>query len=411
MATGASQLTKLVRLEDDGVPMLTGLPVLESTDWSKLHHAYGRATDTPGHLRALLQEDLEARKKAMSHLWSAIIHQGTPWTATGRAALVVAGFLSDERIDRGEPIRANLLSFLVSVAQAPEQAGMSIEELERLAAFDISPFLDTEDDDALYGSEEAANSLYARALLGCIRVAPVLMKVMLEGLANPSPRVRAWAAMGAVTLAKTDALRSYAKDIESRLLALARAAGGTDERSAHLLALGDLGWSPVVFLEDPSPAVRLCAALAPTLATNPVAINELLNALEHHAGQIDDWFVEKPPQFGMRPRFPVVARLIQQVTNFDRLVAAAIAVVRVTATLCVDFDWGPLLAAAFSDGSGIIKTAAQRRFLGALVKKKEFWDSTFGNAFKWFKQAGLPYDRKLCAKRVEEAEQVESSRS
>ena len=78
----------------------------------------------------------------MSHLWSAIIHQGTPWTATGPAALVVAGLLSDERIDRGEPIRANLLSFLVSVAEAPEQAGLNIEELERMAAFDIEPFLE-----------------------------------------------------------------------------------------------------------------------------------------------------------------------------------------------------------------------------------------------------------------------------
>src|SRR2546429_9991902 len=94
-----------------GVPMLTGLAALENTDWSRLHHAYGRATDTPGHLRALLREDLESRKQAMSHLWSAIIHQGTPWTATGPTALVVAGLLSDGRIDRGEPIRANLLAF------------------------------------------------------------------------------------------------------------------------------------------------------------------------------------------------------------------------------------------------------------------------------------------------------------
>ena len=102
--------------------MLTGLPALENTDWSRLHHAYGRATDTPGHLRALLQEDRESRNKAMSHLWSAIIHQGTPWTATEPAALVVAGLLSDARLDRGAPIRANLLSFLASVAAASEQA-------------------------------------------------------------------------------------------------------------------------------------------------------------------------------------------------------------------------------------------------------------------------------------------------
>jgi hypothetical protein len=229
------------------------------------------------------------------------------------------------------------------------------------------------------------------------------MNVMLEGLVHSSPRVRAYAAIGAVTLAKTEPLRNYAKDLESRLLALAQAAHNSDERSAHVLALGDLGFSPIGFLEDTSPAVRTCAALAPSLAANPVAINELLNALEQHAAEIDDWFVDKPPQFPMRPRFPVVARLVQQVKDFDRLVNAAIALVAVSAKYCVDSDWGPLLAAAFSDGSGIVKTEAQRRFLGALVQKREVWDSTFGNASLWFKKAGLPYDRQACARWLKEA--------
>ena len=89
---------------------------------------------------------------------------------------------------------------------------------------------------------------------------------MLEGLAHSSPIVRAWAAMGAVKLTKTESLRSHAKDIESRLLTLVRAAQNSDERSAHVLALGDLGFSPIDFFEDHSPAVRMCAALAPSLA-------------------------------------------------------------------------------------------------------------------------------------------------
>ena len=76
--------------------------------------------------------------------------------------------------------------------------------------------------------------------------------------------------------------------------------------------------------------------------------------------------------------------------------------VAVTAKICVDFDWGPLLAAAFANGSGRIKAESQRRFLKALVKNSELWDSTFGNAYNWFKQAGLPYDRKACAKMIDE---------
>ncbi len=205
--------------------------------------------------------------------------------------------------------------------------------------------------------------------------------------------------MGAATLAKTQSLRSYAKDLESRLLALAQAAQNSDERSAHVLALGDLRFSPIAFLEDPSPGVRMCAALAPRLANDPAAVAELIRALEN-AANIDDWFVDRPPQFPMRPRFTVVARLVERVKEFERLVPAAEAVIRVTWNSGVDYDWGPLLVAAFPDGSGIVRTEAQRRFLRALVSKAELWDSTCGNAYKWFERAGLPYDRRLCAERV-----------
>ena len=55
--------------------------------------------------------------------------------------------------------------------------GIAIEVAEQ---GDIDPFLDSEDDEALYGNKDAANSFYARAILGCIEVAPVLMKVTLS---------------------------------------------------------------------------------------------------------------------------------------------------------------------------------------------------------------------------------------
>src|SRR6266852_3392924 len=132
-----------------GTGMLTGLKALEATDWSKLYHAYGRATDTPSHLRALLKDDAEARKAALSHLWSAVIHQGTPWTATGPAALVVAGIMADECIDHGNPpVRLDLLSFLVSVAEASTPSGWSMEQLERLASYNIDHLIDAEDENA-----------------------------------------------------------------------------------------------------------------------------------------------------------------------------------------------------------------------------------------------------------------------
>jgi hypothetical protein len=49
---------------------------------------------------------------------------------------------------------------------------------------------------------------------------------------------------------------------------MARDVEGRDERSAYVLALGDLGLAPHEFLRDPSPAVRMCAAMASAFADN-----------------------------------------------------------------------------------------------------------------------------------------------
>jgi hypothetical protein len=341
------------------------------------------------------------RAKRPYCIWSAIIHQGTPWTATGPAALVVAGMMADDRIDRGiEPIRADLLSFLVGVAEASAPSGWSMEQLEQLARYDIDALIDSGDDDAIYENDAATNAFYARSILGCVKVTPALMKVMLDGLQDANPRVRTRATMGAVALAKTGSLSKHARDLEAKLLAMAQDAESPDERSAHVLALGDLGRAPLEFLKDPSPAVRICAALAPALATDVSAIEELVDALTRHAGRIDHWFTDTPPQFSMHPRFYVVARAIERTTDFERLAAGAEALVAITTKYCVDRDWGPLLAAAFPDGGGIVKTDAQRRFLGALVERPDLWDSSFGNPRKWFKKAGLSYDRQVCARQV-----------
>jgi hypothetical protein len=147
----------------------------------------------------------------------------------------------------------------------------------------------------------------------------------------------------------------------------------------------------------------MCAALAPSLATNSTATAILLDTLEKHAGELDNWFVERPPQFRLRARFAVVAQLVERVTDFEQLADAAVAVARIASKYCVDHEWGPLLAKAFPDGTGKVKTAAQRRYLGALLENAELWDPTNGNASLLFMKLGLPYDRNLCAELVKEA--------
>jgi hypothetical protein len=59
-----------------------------------------RATDTPAYLRALVSGDTTAQQAALDHLWAAVIHQGTPWTVTPMAALVVAGLLADPALSQ-----------------------------------------------------------------------------------------------------------------------------------------------------------------------------------------------------------------------------------------------------------------------------------------------------------------------
>ncbi|MET7396505.1 hypothetical protein ABZS66_23795 [Dactylosporangium sp. NPDC005572] len=67
----------------------------DSGPFATLLHAYGRATDTPAHLAALAGADAEARAAALSHLWSAVIHQGTPWTVTPPAAEVIVALVAE----------------------------------------------------------------------------------------------------------------------------------------------------------------------------------------------------------------------------------------------------------------------------------------------------------------------------
>jgi hypothetical protein len=61
------------------------LEKLDKIDWSKLHHAYGPATDVPGQLRALALGDEQQRKRALYELHGNIWHQHTVYEATSFA--------------------------------------------------------------------------------------------------------------------------------------------------------------------------------------------------------------------------------------------------------------------------------------------------------------------------------------
>ncbi|MBP2328562.1 hypothetical protein JOF56_008947 [Kibdelosporangium banguiense] len=55
---------------------------LADAEWTNWPHAYSKATDTRGHLAALLDDDADAQNAAALHFRSAIVHQSTLWPAS-----------------------------------------------------------------------------------------------------------------------------------------------------------------------------------------------------------------------------------------------------------------------------------------------------------------------------------------
>ncbi len=365
----------------------------DAGQFAMLHHAYGRATDTPRHLAALAGDDATARDEALSHLWSAIIHQGTPWTATPPAAIAVAALVGDPRLGGAAhaELRANLLTFLAAVGQAA-LAHSDLGELAPPEGFDVeaalAAALSSDDELEIFGDEILGNVVYARAIQGCRDVCPTLLGTATDALADPDPRVRAAAAHAVGACAAP----AGAPPLAERLDALAAAAGPT-ERAALVLAMGELGLHPRKHLHDPHPGVRACAALAPTLAADPAATAEILAALADPAAT-DRWFTQRPPQIRGHIRFTLIAAAVARVDEPLQLLPAALAIAPIAGSY--PGDWGPLLHALFSGRTGETLSPAQRRYLRALVDNEKIWDPRNGTIGLVFRDAGLPHDREAC---------------
>ena len=93
------------------------LPVT-APDFARLFHAYGPAIDTPEHLAALTGDDEDAQVRAVRHLWSAVLHQGTPGTVTPVAVRAVVAALGGTG---GEAARGEAGDEERIVASAPSQ--------------------------------------------------------------------------------------------------------------------------------------------------------------------------------------------------------------------------------------------------------------------------------------------------
>lgn len=141
-------------------------------------HAYGPATDTPGHLAALVGGDTDARRAAVRHLNSAIIHQGTPWLATPPVVVHVAGLLDDHRVP--DWLRAELVAFLSEVVAEVCRPGRRAEcealtLPDRDVEAEVAALLADGDEDGVYEDVELADATFARAVLGCLDAVPAVL--------------------------------------------------------------------------------------------------------------------------------------------------------------------------------------------------------------------------------------------
>ncbi|WP_165232632.1 HEAT repeat domain-containing protein [Aquisphaera insulae] len=85
---------------------------LDDVDWGRLSHAYGRAGDVPGFLRALASPDPEGRRKGLGDLRWTICHQGSRY----RASAPAVPFLFEVLEAPGTQDRAAIVGLLASLA-------------------------------------------------------------------------------------------------------------------------------------------------------------------------------------------------------------------------------------------------------------------------------------------------------
>jgi hypothetical protein len=85
---------------------------LDGIDWASLTHAYGRATDVPRQIRALVCADDELRATAIRQLGANIYHQGSRYEATTAAV----PFLCEVLGDRSAQGKDAIIDLLVRIA-------------------------------------------------------------------------------------------------------------------------------------------------------------------------------------------------------------------------------------------------------------------------------------------------------
>ncbi|MFI6576235.1 hypothetical protein ACIBFB_10550 [Nocardiopsis sp. NPDC050513] len=304
--------------------MRTGTDVLHSTDWSRLLHARGIATDAPEALAPLLDWDETGWRRALDYLYDSVLGGGGVHPATVPAVQFVTGLLDHPVADTVPPwegpwprtLRGVLLEFLGAAARAAsanECAGElgaaaevgedAVEDLVRAVADEDAAV----DADAM---EAAYTAVGWRAVLDMRVAAPELYDAVRPYLTDADRHVRQRAVEAAGEFA-------FLAGLEPDLSGAMDLAGTRDEGAAIVLALGRNGHDTAAYLTHADPAIRACAALAPAVRGDAAATRELVSALLR-GEEIESWFSVRPGAFGGPVRSTLERELDERAGAEDR---------------------------------------------------------------------------------------------
>ncbi|MGH3734458.1 MAG: hypothetical protein ACRDT6_02375 [Micromonosporaceae bacterium] len=80
---------------------VAALPGIDGVNWPQLGHAYGKADDLPGLLRAVAGHDEGSAEKALDDLWSRVCHQGTVYSASAAVVPFLTELATRVAVDVG----------------------------------------------------------------------------------------------------------------------------------------------------------------------------------------------------------------------------------------------------------------------------------------------------------------------
>lgn len=377
---------------------------IDAAPWHRMFHAYAVATDTPNHLKALATDDAEAHKAALTHLFSAEIHQGTPWPSTPTTAVFVARLLADGLI-RDPGLRVDLLRFLRAVAESGDLGGRADEA--RAAAYPeddraVNDWLDrylAADEEGRLGlwtdEAEVGELLAVRAVVDCHDAMPRLLELVLPLAGAPEPDVRTAALSAAVVLARHPRADAQRSRLIETLAEAAREPGlPADDRAALVLCIGETGAAPREFLADPWLVVRGCAALAPALAADPEALGVLAELIASPRA-FELGFTRRPDQFGTSPRCSLIAAACARLPDDDRLIAGVASVEPGDGWFSAEDEIGPYLRRFFAAGWPVpAERGRGQRSLARLIARADgLWNPGDGNRYLAFARLSLPQGR------------------